>query len=60
MLDLDDVKNWTEKEWAECMEEAEAILREVNADPSIKDVKMPEGTFEKLMEKIRKKEQSKQ
>ena len=40
-------------------EEAEAIIREVEADPRFKDVKMPEDSYEKLMEKIRAMEEGK-
>lgn len=38
--------------------EAEAIEREVLSKPELANVKMPEGSFEKLMEKIRAKENS--
>ena len=37
-------------------EEAEAISREVESDPSLKDVKMPEDSYEQLMAKIREME----
>lgn len=34
-------------------EEAEAICREVEADPRLKDVKVPDDMYDKLMAKIR-------
>ena len=49
-------KDWFRKIFDE---EAEAILREIESDPSLKDLKMSPDSYENLMEKIRAMEEGK-
>ena len=56
MLELDP-KKMTEDDWRQVKEEAEAIMAEIEADPSIKDIEAPPELFDRIMESVREYEE---
>lgn len=49
-----ELDNMTEEE---LIAEMEAILEEVNNDPTLQNVQVPEGMYEQIMDAIREKEE---
>lgn len=58
MLELDP-KKMTEDDWRQVKEEAEAIIAEVEANESLKNIEAPPELFDRIMESVREYEEKK-